>query len=239
MKKIVISLMIIFSICFIHNVYGATCEDINYQIGMGVATKDSCQSPCLWESGSCKSPTDATCSSLNNATCISDAYKDKCTWDQNNKKCVVKINAFIGEEGTATNVTTKSSGGKCSSISNETNCNNTTGCKWNGKKCTALLSIIGDVDNFENKSCETILGNSFLSLIKEIENIFRIVAPLLVLGLSTFDYVSAVVSKDAEGLKKANNKIIRRLILIVILFFLPTLVDIILGFTIDGYSSCL
>ena len=133
---------------------------------------------------------------------------------------------------------------KCSELSKD-DCDNNEkypACKWNEKKnrCMVNLNIIDDDNIIQKKAdCGGIFGNFWGSL-KYIAKIFRIVAPIMVVALSTFEYVKALTSKDAEGLKKANARLIKRLILIVILIFLPTLIEIFLGLIVDGNpTTCL
>jgi len=86
-------------------------------------------------------------------------------------------------------------------------------------------------------SCLDILGGFYHDLYG-ILKIIRIVAPLLVIIYSTYDFVGAIFSKDVELLKKATERLRLRLILIAILFFLPIFLDIILGIIVDTSTTC-
>ena len=79
----------------------------------------------------------------------------------------------------------------------------------------------------------------FESDLQEIMDAIRIIAPLLVLVLSVIEYISAVTSKSADGLKKANGRLVKRLILMVVLFILPSFINVILGFFLGPeYNTC-
>ena len=76
-------------------------------------------------------------------------------------------------------------------------------------------------------------------VLQEIMDAIRIIAPLLVLVLSVIEYISAVTSKSADGLKKANGRLVKRLILMVVLFILPSFINVILGFFLGPeYNTC-
>jgi hypothetical protein len=69
---------------------------------------------------------------------------------------------------------------------------------------------------------------------------FQIIAPILVLAFSTFEYVSVVLNNNPDSLKKANSRLIKRLILMVVLYFLPIITNLLLSFIEDGtYNTCI
>ena len=86
-------------------------------------------------------------------------------------------------------------------------------------------------------TCHGVLGG-FRQDLEGALNIIRIVAPLMVLGLSAYDFLAAIFDKDAELLKKANSRLLRRLALVAILFFLPTMINIVLGIIDSSYITC-
>lgn len=70
-----------------------------------------------------------------------------------------------------------------------------------------------------------------------ILNIMRYAAIVLTIILSSIDFLKAVIAQDKDMLKKATSNSIKRLILAVLLFFLPTLIDFILSL-LGGYNTC-
>src|SRR5574344_472438 len=68
-------------------------------------------------------------------------------------------------------------------------------------------------------TCTDILGG-ILPDLQSILKIIRIVGPLLVIVLSIFEYLSAIAAKNDDALKKCNSRLIKRLILVALLFFL-------------------
>ena len=88
-------------------------------------------------------------------------------------------------------------------------------------------------------TCQDIFG-SFYDDLQMGFKAFKIVAPLLVLIFSVSEYLKAVFSKDAEGLKDANKRLIRRGILLVVLFFLPTILNILLSLLLGTeFGTCI
>ena len=81
-----------------------------------------------------------------------------------------------------------------------------------------------------NASCSTVLGNgTFYRMITDFFDYMRIVAIGLVLVLSTIDFVKAIVAQNQDQLKKSAGSAITRLVLAMIIFFLPILLNLILG----------
>lgn len=75
--------------------------------------------------------------------------------------------------------------------------------------------------------------------LQSLFNVFKIVAPILTLVLSTYEFVTAITSKAAEGLQKSVKKFTTRLILVIALYFLPVLLNLILNLAIPGSGTCI
>lgn len=87
-----------------------------------------------------------------------------------------------------------------------------------------------------DKNCNALGG--FKDDLQSIFNAFKIVAPILTLVLSSFEYMTSITSKDGEGLKKANKRLINRIILVAILFFLPIILNVIIDLMFPGSGVC-
>lgn len=80
-----------------------------------------------------------------------------------------------------------------------------------------------------NLDCDTLLGDvtndkSLAWMIQQVFNIVKYAGPFLVLVLSSVDFAKTIVQNDEETMKKAQKKLIIRLIAMVLLFFIPDLV---------------
>ena len=87
-----------------------------------------------------------------------------------------------------------------------------------------------------DKNCNALGG--FKDDLQSIFNAFKIVAPILTLVLSSFEYMTSITSKDGEGLKKANKRLINRIILVALLFFMPIILNVILDLMFPGSGVC-
>ncbi len=119
---------------------------------------------------------------------------------------------------------------------NNNNNNNT------GMTDTKKIDDIVDKYN-QNQTCtggDSILGdpgdpNSVAWLLQQILNIIKVVGPLLVVVLSSIDFAKVIIKSDDEAMAKAQKKLIIRLILAALLFFIPLLVEVMLD--VFGFTS--
>jgi len=70
-------------------------------------------------------------------------------------------------------------------------------------------------------------------------NIIKVVGPILVILLSSIDFIRVIVKSDDEAMNGAIKKLAYRLILAALLFFLPTITNTILNiFNLQSDSTC-
>ena len=106
-------------------------------------------------------------------------------------------------------------------------------------------SFVGSYQLFDDDidtDCESIFGDPTDSQypaywMQWILNIMKYVAIAALLILSTFDFIKALVSNDKDALKKAGMTTAKRFIFVVILFFLPIIVDFIMHL-FGAYGTC-
>ena len=70
-------------------------------------------------------------------------------------------------------------------------------------------------------------------------DLFKIVAPILVVVASIFDFVKAFTGKVEGEMNKAFKKLMMRFVFAALLFFLPTILDFFLGLVNSDYSTCI
>lgn len=92
---------------------------------------------------------------------------------------------------------------------------------------------------FGNPNQEGTVGN----LIKKGMQIIRIIVPILIILLGTLDLSKAVFAGKEDGMRKAQQTFIKRIIAGVAVFFVPVLVSIVMSFTDyvwtgEGYKAC-
>lgn len=71
-------------------------------------------------------------------------------------------------------------------------------------------------------------SGEFGRLLKQIFLLIKFAVPILILALSVIDFIKAIMAQNQDDIKKASNKLIRRLIIGTIIFLLPTLIDLLL-----------
>lgn len=82
--------------------------------------------------------------------------------------------------------------------------------------------------------------NSVAWLVQLIFNIIKVVGPILVVLLSSIDFIMVIIKSDSEQFAKAQKKLITRLVLALLLFLVPVIVEIVLqvfGFTGDATAG--
>jgi len=99
--------------------------------------------------------------------------------------------------------------------------------------------------NLEDITCESLFYdnngnfNDFGKLLQDLFLLIKVLAPILLIGLSSLDYIKAITSKDADELKKANDRFVKRLIAAVALFLLPFILDFVFDiFGVYDMQTC-
>ena len=91
------------------------------------------------------------------------------------------------------------------------------------------LGILGDPED----------PNSVAWLLQKILNIARIAVCILVIILSSLDFSRAIINSDDKVMQEATKKLTTRIVLIILLFLAPTLVNVVLNiFGFTGDPTC-
>lgn len=72
-------------------------------------------------------------------------------------------------------------------------------------------------------------------IIQEILGLIKIIVPILIILLGSIDFVKAMVAKDDDKMKKAQTDFFIRLIIGIVIFFVPMILRFILD--IAGFSD--
>ena len=87
------------------------------------------------------------------------------------------------------------------------------------------------------KKCEEIIGENGQVLIKAGIVAVRIITPILLFTLSTFEFMKVIPSKDEDGLQKAWKRFGTRCIITVIIMLIPTFLNLLSDLT-GAFDSC-
>ncbi len=77
---------------------------------------------------------------------------------------------------------------------------------------------------------------SIWKLIGDILTIFKIVIPVIIIIMGAIDLGKAVVSSDEKEIKKATSSLMRRFIAGIIIFFIPTIVNVVFNI-LDNFGE--
>jgi len=87
-------------------------------------------------------------------------------------------------------------------------------------------------------NCASVLGNNGVKIVKGLINILRIGGAIFAIVNAMIKLIPAVVSKDAEGLKKASRTCVNMAIVLAIIGVFPSVVKLI-GTIFDWDISCI
>ena len=89
---------------------------------------------------------------------------------------------------------------------------------------SGIITIEGCEDLFNGDED----SEKVLKIIKSLFTLSRISIPLIIIGMGSMDFVKCIFSGNEDGMKKAQNKFMMRLLLGVGIFLVPTLLEFIL-----------
>jgi hypothetical protein len=100
--------------------------------------------------------------------------------------------------------------------------------KYNYIIIMILVLFIGINPIYAISDCELLFDEGLKSFLKDILMYPKIIVPILVILLGTLDFAKAVISSKEDEMKKAQTTFIKRLLLGIVIFFVPTIIDIIM-----------
>ena len=86
-------------------------------------------------------------------------------------------------------------------------------------------------------TCEQLLDSDLQLIIEKGLTWIQIIAPIILIILTSIDFGQAVISQDQDAMKKATSKVVKRFIAAIALFFIPTLVKVIMGWA-GFFDTC-
>ena len=98
------------------------------------------------------------------------------------------------------------------------------------------------LDIYPVVDCETLLGEDLINKINSYLNIIKIAVPIIIIGLGIADFTKAVFAGE-DDMKKAQKQFIKRLVIAILVFLTPTLINLLLSlankvWTIISPNSC-
>lgn len=95
----------------------------------------------------------------------------------------------------------------------------------------------------EQLSCEELFDPSIMELVNDVLKYPRFIVPIIILVLGTLDFFKAVMAGKEDEMKKAQKTFIKRVIIGVLVFLVPVLINAIMWIANIaweglGYSTC-
>lgn len=119
-----------------------------------------------------------------------------------------------------------------------------TGDYINHATIKSMTQTSGNATEDESSECEeTVFGcvedeDSVAWLLQKLLNYIKILGPTIAIVMGSLDFAKAIISSDEDNMKKSQRKFIQRIIAAVLLFFIPLLVEVLLGmFGITGTKA--
>lgn len=115
------------------------------------------------------------------------------------------------------------------------------------QSCLNLQSTLNDkkqgtdlYKEFESKNANCRLSARLVDWIMKFVNWMRYIVPVLLILLSILDYIKAIAADSEDEVKKVTSKFVKRLIVAVLIFLVPLLLEFLLGiFGINANNFCL
>lgn len=107
---------------------------------------------------------------------------------------------------------------------------------------TTTTTTTREDDLYDDVSTAEVNCSSLGMLRKDLQGIFKLfkyAAPILVVLMSTYDFIKAITGKVDGEMKKVFMKFLKRFVFALILFFLPNVLDFLLGLIDPSYSTCI
>ncbi len=86
--------------------------------------------------------------------------------------------------------------------------------------------------------CDGIFQGPLGDFLKEAWKLIKFAVPILILALSIVDFLKSISAHDEAEVKKAANKLVKRLIIGVIIFVLPTIIELLLHIAGFEFGTC-
>ena len=92
------------------------------------------------------------------------------------------------------------------------------------------------VDNSDDVDCE-VISDTIRGYINDVMSYIRIGVPILLLCLIIYDFASATFASSEDKMKKAQGRVIKRIIIAIVIFFVPTLINLVFDIVNDVWSK--
>lgn len=78
------------------------------------------------------------------------------------------------------------------------------------------------------ENCNDIFGEDLLKILHDAVNLVKILVPLILIALGIVDFAKAVFGSKEDDMKKSASRFIKRVIIAIVIFFIPSFLNVIL-----------
>ena len=88
--------------------------------------------------------------------------------------------------------------------------------------------------------CSEPAMNNILYMVGIVVAVIRVAVPIILIVLGMIDLVKALTSQDDKQIKSATNLLVKRVIIAIAIFLIPTIVRLVMNIiSQDEYQSCI
>ena len=103
-----------------------------------------------------------------------------------------------------------------------------------------FLVLCSFIDVHAAANCDGVLGTKLIEELDSVRRIIQILAPIVLLLLTSLDFAKVVFSDNKDGLNKAKNNFLKRAVAVLIIFFAPYIIKLVLEIVnLETAKSCL
>lgn len=95
-----------------------------------------------------------------------------------------------------------------------------------------------DFNVSDDLDCDSIFSGRFGEFLKKVYNLLKFAVPIIILAFAIVDFIKAITAYDQTETKKAAIKLTKRLVIGVLIFVLPTILEFILKIAGIEFGTC-
>lgn len=89
-----------------------------------------------------------------------------------------------------------------------------------------------------NFTCKKLIGDDLLKYLRMIFTLIRILTPIILIVMGMLDFTKAISSNSQDAIQQATQKFAKRMIVCVIIFLIPTIIEFLMNLTGISDGTC-
>ncbi|MCI9279187.1 MAG: hypothetical protein HFJ02_00075 [Bacilli bacterium] len=158
--------------------------------------------------------------------CPIESDYGKCKWNSTKNTCEKALKKYV-----CTDYLTEA---QCPKIPNTDEEGNK--CRWTSNGCE--FNTINEGIEIDESECVGIFQGEFGDFLKQIYSLIKFAVPIVILAFAIIDFLKAIAASDPAEVKKAATKLVKRMVIGVAIFILPTLLELLLAAAGVEFGTC-